>query len=119
MKILKFLEIKNRFFYVKVQNLDWNHSNSCWKTDLSCLDRYIITIFYTVLDYVLFSSVDMATHSTQSVISDEEVFTSCYSNGSSSHVDTLTKDEVDGSCDLITLNKYHYRLLWATGKYLC
>ena len=67
----------------------------------------------------MFSSVDMATHSTQSIISDEEVFTGCYSNGSSSHVDNLPKDEVDCSHDLITLNKHHYRLLRAIGKYLC
>ena len=42
----------------------------------------------------MFSSVDMATHSTQSIISEEEVFTGCHSNDSSSHVDSIPKDEV-------------------------
>lgn len=83
-------EMKNRFFYVNVQNLTWNRTSSCWETDFRWLDRFgcYSNMF---VGYVLYSSVDMATHSTQSMISDK-VINSCHSSGSSIH--NSTEDEV-------------------------
>ena len=44
---------------------------------------------------LIYSSVDIRTHSTQSIISDDEVFTGCYSDNSINHGDNIsTEDEV-------------------------
>lgn len=64
---------------------------------------------YLIVDIILCSSVDIATHSTQSVISDEEVFAGCYSDGSSNRIDN-TEDEVDDSYDV-----YHHEINVITG----
>ena len=42
------LEMKNRYIYVNVQNLGWNHANGCWETDVRWLDRFkVLTIHFT------------------------------------------------------------------------
>lgn len=53
---------------------------------------------------LIYSSVDIRTHSTQSIISDDEVFTGCYSDNSNNHGNP-TEDEVLNHVIFTVLNK--------------
>lgn len=34
-------DTKSHFMYVNVDQLTWNHGNSCWETDVQWLDRLL------------------------------------------------------------------------------
>ena len=76
-----------------------------------------MTIHFTNVN-VCSCSLDVKTHSTQSIISDDEVFTGCYSDDCVNHGDNFTDDEVMNHVVFTTLKNVVYRLLRATVKYL-